>query len=74
MVGFMKQRIVTHRDLEVYQIAFEAAESQSWLEFAVKCGYLDRTTAVDMYRKYNRILGKLVRMINNPTDWALPRR
>lgn len=49
----------------------EAAETQVWLEFAVKCGYLDRETGSNLYRQYNRILGKLVNMINNTQDWII---
>ena len=63
-----------------YQAAFiaklsdaeaEAAESQVWLEFAVKCGYLDRTPAAALYRDYERILRTIVAMINNPQTWVI---
>ncbi len=43
----------------------EAAETQVWLEFAVKCGYLSREIGKELYEIYDRILGKLVTMINN---------
>ncbi len=49
----------------------EAAETQVWLEFAVKCGYLDRDQARELYTLYDQILGKLVHMINNPEPWLL---
>lgn len=52
----------------------EAAETQTWLEFAVKCSYLDTNTARELYQTYDNILGKLVNMINNPSPWLLPRR
>lgn len=52
----------------------EAAETQTWLEFAVKCGYLDANTARDLYQTYDNILGKLVNMINNPSPWLLLNR
>src|ERR1043165_9485980 len=32
----------------------EAAETQSWLEFAVKCGYLERSVAAELYRSYDQ--------------------
>ena len=50
----------------------EAAETQTWLEFAVECEYVDRTTARELYRVYNNVLGKLVKIINNPTPWLVP--
>ena len=49
----------------------EAAETQTWLEFAVKCEYLDADTGRELYRTYDDILGKLVNMINNPTSWLI---
>ncbi len=52
----------------------EAAETQVWLEFAVKCEYLDVNTARKLYRAYDQILGKLVNMINRPTPWLMPTR
>ena len=52
----------------------EAAETQTWLEFAVKYNYLDAKTARDLYQTSNHILGKLVEMINAPAPWLLPSR
>jgi|SRR3972149_2106277 len=44
----------------------EAAETQVWLEFAVKCSYLDRDRATPLYQLYDEILRMLVAMINTP--------
>jgi four helix bundle protein len=52
----------------------EAAETQTWLEFAVKCNYLTLETGRELYQFYDQILGKLVSMINNPTPWLIPIR
>ncbi len=49
----------------------EAAETQTWLEFAVECNYLDKKTAREMYQSYNHVIGKLVTMINNPSSWLM---
>jgi four helix bundle protein len=49
----------------------EAAETQVWLQFAVKCGYIGRDTARDLYNEYDHILGMIVKMINNPDVWTL---
>lgn len=49
----------------------EAAETQGWLEYAVKCGYLNRNNGRQVHRTYDRILGKLVTMGNNPKRWVL---
>jgi four helix bundle protein len=50
----------------------EAAETQVWIEFAVRCEYLDTGKARELYRAYNRILGTLVGMITHPETWTLP--
>jgi four helix bundle protein len=49
----------------------EAAETQTWLDFALTCGYLTSTETQELYQCYDSILGKLVVMINNPTRWLL---
>ena len=49
----------------------EAAETQTWLEFAVKCDYLEPEMARELYKTYDQVLGKLVSMINNPSPWIL---
>ena len=49
----------------------EAAETQTWLEYAVECGYADKVAARELYRCYDHILGKLVTMLNNPSPWIL---
>ena len=49
----------------------EAAATQVWLEFAVKCTYMEREAALGLYREYDRILRTLVGMINNPQSWII---
>src|SRR5688572_28582165 len=44
----------------------EAAETQTWLEFAVRCLYISRDQGADLYRTYNEILGTLVGMKTHP--------
>ena len=49
----------------------EAAETQVWIKFAVKCGYLKGISGRKLYETYNQILGSLVKMINTPDNWTL---
>jgi four helix bundle protein len=49
----------------------EAAESQVWLKFAVKCQYLDIETGRKLYGQYNKVLGLIVNMTNNADKWLL---
>ena len=64
-----------------YQAAFcsklsdaeaEAAETQTWLEFSCRCGYLDRETARKLFTTYDELLAMLVSMINGSDKWVLP--
>lgn len=63
-----------------YQAAFasklndseaEAAEAQVWIEFAVKCGYLEAAVGRELYATYDQILGKLVNMTRHPEHWVI---
>ncbi len=51
----------------------EAAETQVWLQYCVKCDYLDRKKAEDLYKKYHEVLKMLVTMINHPQSWTIHR-
>jgi four helix bundle protein len=50
----------------------EAAETQSWLEFAVSCGYLTPDVGNALENVYERILVTIVGMINHADSWILP--
>lgn len=50
----------------------EAAETQTWLQFAVKCNYLSREKGAELFKVYDSILTTLVGMINHPETWVLP--
>ncbi len=52
----------------------EAAETQTWLEYAVRCGYMTAKLGRELHRTYNRVIGKLVNMGNNPNPWLLKKR
>jgi four helix bundle protein len=51
----------------------EGAETQTWIEVAKKCGYVNRETAKELYLEYDEILAMLVSMENNPEKWTLLR-
>src|SRR5271166_265940 len=63
-----------------YQAAFisklsdaeaEAAETQVWIEFAVKCDYLNPEAARPLYQAYDEVLRTIVGMINHPETWVI---
>lgn len=49
----------------------EAAETQVWIEFSVKCGYLPRDKAKTLYQAYDEILRIIISMISRPEVWLL---
>lgn len=52
--------------------AAEAAETQTWLAFAIRCRYINPEKATELEETYDRILGRLVNLINNPNHWLVP--
>ena len=49
----------------------EAAETQTWLEFASRFGYLGMEKFKSLYSEYDNIIGKIVRMRNQPGKWSI---
>jgi four helix bundle protein len=52
----------------------EAAETQTWIKFAVDCGYLDCKIGSGLHKSYDFVIGKLVNMIRSPEPWVLGNR
>jgi four helix bundle protein len=52
----------------------EAAETQTWIEFAVKCDYLDRDDAKRIYTIFDEVLRMIVSMIASSDQWVLKPR
>src|SRR5437764_8833707 len=52
----------------------EAAETQTWIEFAVKCEYISRDQGLPIFQQYDEVLAMLVTMIGHPEKWLLPRK
>lgn len=51
----------------------EAAETQTWLEFAENCNYLDPEVNQELNATYNKLLSGLVSMIRDPSPWLIKR-
>ena len=49
----------------------EAAETQVWIEYSIKCNYLERELGKQLHKNYDNIIGKLIIMENNPSSWIL---
>ena len=49
----------------------EAAETQTWLDFSLKCKYINLTTYKKLNKEYDHIIGKLVNMAIFPEKWSI---
>jgi four helix bundle protein len=72
--GWRKRRYAAAFVSKLNDSEGEAAETQSWLQFAVECEYLKPSDTRDLYREYDEIIGQLVNMQNHPAQWTLTRR
>ena len=48
----------------------ESAETQIWLDFSLKCNYINSNTHRRLYDTYDNIIGKLVNMSLQPDKWS----
>jgi four helix bundle protein len=48
----------------------EAAETQVWLDYSLECEYLPDPMYRTLFTEYERIIGMLVNMINQPEKWS----
>ncbi len=49
----------------------EAAETQVWLQFAVKCEYLTKESGRSLYKEYDQIIGMIIQMIRQSNIWSI---
>ena len=69
--GWRKRRYKASFGAKLNDCEGEAAETQVWLKFAVKCDYISTEQGRELYSTYNQILSGLVKMINNPESWLI---
>jgi len=50
----------------------EAAETQTWLDFALSCEYLSLEQHHQLDTAYEKVISTLVGMINHSDSWVLP--
>jgi four helix bundle protein len=50
----------------------EAAEMQTWVQFAVKCDYLNPEVGQELFGQYRTIFAALERLIENAAVWLKP--
>lgn len=53
------------------EVEAEAAETQTWLEFAIVCNYLDAEVGQEVFGKYAEILAAANRFIEHAEAWVV---
>lgn len=48
----------------------EAGETQVWLDYALECAYMQKGDLKKLFDDYERILGMLVTMMQQPEKWS----
>lgn len=48
----------------------EARETQTWLQFAWKCNYINEEQFNNLNNQYNQIIGMLVNMMSQSQSWC----
>lgn len=56
--------------LKLNESEAEAAETQNWLDFAHKCGYITEQSHQSINAVYEEIIGMLVSMQRHPEKWG----
>ena len=69
--AWIKRRYKAAFVLKLNDAMAEAAETQTWLEIAAGCGYLDGPTFEALHQEYHNLIGKLVSMSRKADDWLL---
>ena len=49
----------------------EAAETQTWLDYALAFKYVDKQIHEKLYDKYEHIIAMLINMSTNPEQWKI---
>jgi four helix bundle protein len=69
--GWRKRRYKARFISKLSDAESEAEETRVWIEFASRCGYISPQEAAELDDLYDKILGQLVRMIDNPDQWLI---
>ena len=68
--AFRKRKYPKHFVSKLSDSEAEAAETQVWLDFALKFKYITKENFEDLNNKYEQIIGKLVNMAARPNKWS----
>ena len=69
--AFRKRRYPKSLIAKLVDSEGEAAESQTWLQFAIECKYIEKNVADRLSEEFDKIIGKLVTMENQSEKWTV---
>ena len=69
--AWRKRRYIAHFRSKLTDADSEAAETQSWLEFALKCGYITQALFDELDAVYEKVSGGLVNMMDRAEQWCV---
>lgn len=69
--AWRKRRYVAAFDSKLNDSETEAAETQVWLKFAYRCGYISEEKSKELTETYDGIIRTLVGMINHHETWII---
>ena len=70
--AWRKRRYVAHFVSKLSDADSEAAETQVWLDFALRCGYIQNEAHRKLSDEYEAICAGLVNMMSSPEQWCGP--
>jgi four helix bundle protein len=69
--AWRKRRYKAHFVSKLSDAESEAEETRVWLEFALRCGYLDKSQFEELDDNYDKVISQLVRMLAEPGKWSI---
>jgi len=69
--AFRKRRYPKSFVAKLSDVEGEAAETQTWIEFAYSCNYITLEKRDDLLSKYDHVIGMVITMISKPNNWSL---
>ena len=70
--AWSERRYIAHFVSKLSDADGEASETQVWLAFAHRCGYLTESNYPSLTQRYKAISGGLVKMMSEPDKWCGP--
>lgn len=69
--AWRKRRYPAHFASKLSDCESVAEETRVWLEFALRCRYINQDTFNELDSNYDLIIGQLVKMISEPKKWTI---